>query len=242
MKLELVSSFNDKLPKNFAKINIEYNDSKDEIKELIEYIEKFNESIFLKTNYILEEILLKDIICFYSENKNNYCQVKNKIYQIKSRLYEIEKLSTDFMRISKNCIVNINHIENFDVSKTGSIKINLDNGSFRIVSRRKIRDVIDFLDERMKWFMKKSIFFILAFFIFYSIYTCMEYFIVNCLGMKLVLKELLKECFFQCIAYYVLIIVIIFIVNYIFTIFIAKKLNIKINLLKEERGKNKDEK
>ena len=82
MKLELVSSFNDKLPKNFAKINIEYNDSKDEIKELIEYIEKFNESIFLKTNYILEEILLKDIICFYSENKNNYCQVKNKIYQI----------------------------------------------------------------------------------------------------------------------------------------------------------------
>lgn len=150
MKLELVSSFNDKLPKKSIKISIEYNDSKDEIKELIKYVEKFNESIFLKTNYILEEILLKDIICFYSENKNNYCQVKNKIYQIKSRLYEIEKLSTDFMRISKNCIVNINHIENFDVSKTGSIKINLDNGSFRIVSRRKIRDVIDFLDERMK--------------------------------------------------------------------------------------------
>lgn len=150
MKLELVSSFNDKLPKKSIKISIEYNDSKDEIKELIKYVEKFNESIFLKTNYILEEILLKDIICFYSENKNNYCQVKNKIYQIKSRLYEIEKLSTDFMRISKNCIVNINHIENFDVNKTGSIKINLDNGSFRIVSRRKIRDVIDFLDERMK--------------------------------------------------------------------------------------------
>lgn len=90
--------------------------------------------------------------------------------------------------------------------------------------------------------MKKSIFFILAFFIFYSIYTCMEYFIVNCLGTKLVLKELLKECFFQSIVYYILIIGIIFIVNYIFTIFIAKKLNIKINLLKEERGKNKDEK
>ena len=150
MKLELISSFNDKLPKKFARINIEYNDSKFEIKDLIAYIEKFNESIFLSTDYILEEILLKDIICFYSENKSNYCKAKNKIYKIKSRLYEIEKLSTDFMRISKNCIVNIDHIKNFDVSKTGSIKINLDDGTFQIVSRRKIRDVIDFLDERMK--------------------------------------------------------------------------------------------
>ena len=90
--------------------------------------------------------------------------------------------------------------------------------------------------------MKKCIFFILGFFIFYNIYTFMEYFVVSWLGMKLVLKELLKECFFQCIVYYVLIIVAIFIINYIFIIFIFKKLNIKIDLLKRERRKTKDEK
>ena len=150
MKIELKKFLNNNIPKNVVKINIEYNEPKKEISELIKYIEKYNESIFINNDYILEEILLKDIICFYSENKNNYCKTKNHSYKIKSKLYEIEKLNTDFMRISKNCIVNINHIKNFDISKTGSIKINLDDETFKIVSRRKIRDVIDFLDERMK--------------------------------------------------------------------------------------------
>ena len=54
------------------------------------------------------------------------------------------------MRKSKNCIVNIEHIKNFDISKTGSIIINLDDNTFKIVSKRKIKDVIYFLDERMK--------------------------------------------------------------------------------------------
>ena len=58
-------------------------------------------------------------------------------------------MSKNFIRISKNCIVNIEHIKNFDISKTGSI-INLDDNTFKIVSKRKIKDVIYFLDERMK--------------------------------------------------------------------------------------------
>lgn len=65
-------------------------------------------------------------------------------------MYEIEKLSVNFFRISKNCIINIKHIENFDVSKTGQIKINLDDDTFQLVSRRKIKDVMDYLDERMR--------------------------------------------------------------------------------------------
>ena len=57
-------------------------------------------------------------------------------------------MNIDFMRISKNCIINIQHIKNFDVSKTGKIVINLDDGSSQFVSKRRIRDVLEFLDER----------------------------------------------------------------------------------------------
>ena len=53
------------------------------------------------------------------------------------------------MLISKNCIINIDHIKNFDMSKTGKIKINLDNNTFRFVSKRRITDVLYFLEERM---------------------------------------------------------------------------------------------
>lgn len=150
MKLELKEDYNSKLTQDFIKINIEYNTPKKEVEKLIEYIENYNKTIFLDDNYILEKVLLKNIIYFYSEDKNNYCKTEKKIYKIKSKLYEIEKLSTDFIRISKNCIVNIEHIKNFDISKTGSIKINMDDNTYRIVSRRKIRDIIEFFDEKVK--------------------------------------------------------------------------------------------
>ena len=69
-----------------------------------------------------------------------------KVYKTKSKLYEIEKMSTNFMRISKNCIVNIEHIKNFDISKTGSIIINLDDKNITVISSAiviKIRNAHD---------------------------------------------------------------------------------------------------
>ena len=151
MKIELRKLLNSKIPQDSIKINIEYNTSqKEEVDNLIKYINRYSKSIFLEDNYIIEEVLYSDIVCFYSENKNNYCKTMKKVYKTKSKLYEIEKMSTNFMRISKNCIVNIEHIKNFDISKTGSIIINLDDNTFKIVSKRKIKDVIYFLDERMK--------------------------------------------------------------------------------------------
>ena len=150
MKIELRKLLNNKMPQDSIKINIEYNTSqKEEVDNLIKYMNRYSKSIFLEDNYIIEEVLYSDIVCFYSENKNNYCKTMKKVYKTKSKLYEIEKMSTNFMRISKNCIVNIEHIKNFDISKTGSIIINLDDNTFKIVSKRKIKDVIYFLDERM---------------------------------------------------------------------------------------------
>jgi hypothetical protein len=89
--------------------------------------------------------------------------------------------------------------------------------------------------------MKKFIYFILGFFIFYNIYTFMEYIVVSFLGMKQILSELFRECFIQCIIFYALAMLIIFIINYIYNIFIVKILNNKIKLLKKERRNNDDE-
>ena len=52
------------------------------------------------------------------------------------------------MRISKSCIVNISHIKCFDLNQTGKIIIKFDDSTEEIVSRRKARDVLFYLDER----------------------------------------------------------------------------------------------
>ena len=94
------------------------------------------------------EIKYEDIILFYSNKKNNYCKTKDGEYKIKSKLYEIERMDIDLIRISKSCIININHVENFYIGETGKIIVRLDDQTEQTVSRRKLKDVMNYLNER----------------------------------------------------------------------------------------------
>lgn len=148
MKINLVKIQKKDIPKETINIKLEYNSENQEIKQFVNYVEKYNKSVFVQKDYTMVEVFYKDIIYVYSNDKTNYCKTIHDTYKLKLRLYEIEKMNIDFMRISKNCIINIQHIKNFDVSKTGKIVINLDDGSSQFVSKRRIRDVLEFLDER----------------------------------------------------------------------------------------------
>jgi DNA-binding LytR/AlgR family response regulator len=85
---------------------------------------------------------------FYSDKKYNYCKIKDKSYKVKSKLYELEEINTDFIRISKNCIINITHVEKFDIAETGKIVVILDDLTEAIVSRRKTPNIMKYLDDR----------------------------------------------------------------------------------------------
>ena len=122
------------------------------INRLIEYITLFEkqqyQKVLINNDNMLIEINYDDVICFYSDKKYNYCKTKEKIYKIKSKLYEVEKLDPNFIRISKGCIANSKHIKYFDISETGRIIVIFDDGSKEFVSRRKIKSIMEFLDER----------------------------------------------------------------------------------------------
>ncbi len=149
MKLNIEKNVKFNMPKDKINITLQFNDENKEIENFIQYIKRYNNSVLVQKNYSLKEIFYNDIIFFFSKDKSNYCQTSEDTYKIKSRLYELERLSTDFIRISKNCIINIEHIKKFDTSKTGKIQVILDNDISLEVSRRRIRDVLDFFDERM---------------------------------------------------------------------------------------------
>ncbi len=85
---------------------------------------------------------------FYSDKKFNYCKTKNEYYKIRSKLYELEKANKNFIRISKSCIVNMKHIEKFDISETGKIVVKLDDCTEQVVSRRKTGNIMKYLDDR----------------------------------------------------------------------------------------------
>jgi len=90
-----------------------------------------------------------EIICFYSEEKNNYCKTENGIYKIKEKLYELEeKLSNgNYVRISNSCIINLEFVKSFDTSLIGSIEVIFKDGSKEYVSRRRIKEIMKKVKE-----------------------------------------------------------------------------------------------
>ena len=129
---------NNTLDNNEIIIDIQHSDKNKNINEFIEYL----------NYYTLLEFEYNDIEMFYSDKKNNYCKIKDKKYMVRSRLYELEQISMDFIRISKNCIVNIRHVKKFDISETGKIVVILDDDTEQIVSRRKTAEIMKYLESR----------------------------------------------------------------------------------------------
>lgn len=115
MKLFINKKINDKLKLNEINILIECRKEED-IDDLIEYLNHYQEKVLVIDEGFIRSIEYKDVICFFSDNKYNYCMTKNKNYKINHKLYELEEVRKEFIRISKKCIINVNHLQCFDKS------------------------------------------------------------------------------------------------------------------------------
>lgn len=102
---------------------------------------KDNEIFLLKMN---------DVIYFFSDEKYNYAKTKEGIFKVKDRLYELEEKysKNKFIRISSAYIININKTKSFDVGQIGSIVAKMEDGKNILVSKRRIKEVKEFLSGR----------------------------------------------------------------------------------------------
>ena len=150
MNIHINKSVNKGLKKDEVNINIEIAENVDEIDNIIEYIKEFDKrKIVVYDGYNMIQINVEDIMYFYSDGNYNFCKTKDKEYRVKSKLYEIDKKSNDFLRISKGCIINIKQVKSFDIGENRNIIVRFNDESEQFVSRRKIKEVMNYLDERM---------------------------------------------------------------------------------------------
>lgn len=152
MKIKVSSLKDSSIPKNEIEVLVKSPVISKDVNEVIEYIKQFqnktSRKIVVNCDGIIKEINIDDIICFYSDKKHNYCRTKEKSYKIKSKLYEIENMDPNFIRISKACIVNSKHIKFFNLNETGRIVVVFNDESEEAVSRRKVKSIMEFLEER----------------------------------------------------------------------------------------------
>lgn len=148
MKLNIKHKVNPTITDNSINITVETSNINKQIEQLLNYIKAYQKEIVVKNYNELTKIPYTDILYFYCKDKETYCKTTYNEFKIKSRLYEIEKFDKDFIRISKRCVVNFNNAKCFDFGKIGQIVIKFKNNDFVTVSRRRIKEVAEYLDER----------------------------------------------------------------------------------------------
>ncbi|KMN45635.1 LytTR family DNA-binding domain-containing protein (plasmid) [Bacillus pacificus] len=98
------------------------------------------EKISCSTIYYLE----------YLERKV-FIYTKENIFEIKSPLYKLQyTLPDNFIRISKNIIVNIHFLNKFSAKASGNIEALLSNGENLIVSRKYVSSLKNKLTQYSK--------------------------------------------------------------------------------------------
>lgn len=150
MGIRISEKINTNIKSNEINIIIEANSKNKETEKIFDYIANYKTNkVIVTEDYKSFYIDYKNIILFYSNGKSNYCKtVNNKTYKIRSKLYEIENIDDNFIRISKKCIVNVNFVKCFDMSETGKIIVKLYDDTEEKVSRRRIKDVLNFLEDK----------------------------------------------------------------------------------------------
>lgn len=99
-----------------------------------------------RENMIL--ISLSDILFFESESPYVYCHTTDASYRTQFKLYELERdLSTDFIRVSKSTIVNVNRIAAIERNITSTRRIEFES-STKIVYVS--RNYFNALKQRLK--------------------------------------------------------------------------------------------
>lgn len=81
-----------------------------------------------------------DIYYFEYVDQKVFAYGKTKVYETKSKLYELEEElpKTDFIRVSKSCILNLNKIGSLAPGLGGRFEARLKNGEKVIISRQYV--------------------------------------------------------------------------------------------------------
>lgn len=96
----------------------------------------FNED----TAHILDE---EDIVRIYTESQKVYAETEEGNYLLRLRLYEAENQlnASNFVRVSNSEIINLGKVRNLDLSFSGTICVNMQNGKAVYASRRYVAKI-----------------------------------------------------------------------------------------------------
>lgn len=116
----------------------------EEVNDVMKKLSESNPQIISGSkNGKIEVLEQNDLLKLYAGNGKVFAVTNNGEYALRLRLYEVEKRlnPSQFVRISNSEIINLKKVKNFDLSFTGTICVELMNGTTTYVSRRYVSKI-----------------------------------------------------------------------------------------------------
>lgn len=136
MEIKLIENKNLKSPI----ITIECKEADEKIIDLIHLIKSMDAKgkrivgVKGSDTYCIEP---EDVFYFESVDRKTFCYTEKSVYETELKLYELENFTkSDFMRISKSCVVNLSRIKSIRPDFGGKILATMQNGEKIYVSRQ----------------------------------------------------------------------------------------------------------
>ena len=126
-----------------TKITIECNKTDDNILKLISLVNNVGNNdkkiiaISKGETYCIEQ---DSVLYFETVDRKTFCYTAKGVYEIALKLYEIKEKyeNTDYIRISKSAIVNLNRIKSLRPDFGGKILATMDNDEKIYISRQYV--------------------------------------------------------------------------------------------------------
>jgi len=115
----------------------------DEVNRLYQHISNYTQPIWVMQNNLTYKLYKNDIYYIDTVEGNSFFYTENEVYETKDSLATIEHRikGRQFVRISKNCIINIDYLQQVAPYTNHRLLAHMRNGEKLIVGRTYIQEL-----------------------------------------------------------------------------------------------------
>lgn len=124
-------------------VTVEYPKQSSQLSRIIQKLRTEEKFLIGSENGGDYKVLVSDIFYIESVDKRTFIYTRNMIFRSEKRLYQLENelKEYDFVKVNRNCLVNINELVHIKALSNSRLEAELSNGEKIIVSRTYIPEI-----------------------------------------------------------------------------------------------------
>lgn len=124
-------------------VTIEYPKQSSQLNRIIQKLKSEEKALVGSENGRDYKVFMSDIFYIESVDKRTFIYTRDMVFRSEKRLYQLENelKEYDFVKVSKNCLVNINELIHIKTLANSRLEAELSNGEKIIVSRTYIPEI-----------------------------------------------------------------------------------------------------